>query len=331
MYETIRREMLALLKVPAAPHPPAGSPGSLQVFRAGKNYYNLRLTSWAATQLIALAAIIFWTAMLIDVEATAQSRRATLGPPTDSASVPRAEGNKAEGTQRPVTGPTAKAKASSFADKIRTITEAEKPAATKNGRYRPFREALDDYKRMLVEIALVLPTWTFPLIWALKITAFALYLFQIPVTYAARRLDYELRWYMVTDRSLRLRHGLWKITESTMSFANVQQVVISQGPLQRWLGLANVEVKSAGGGSVHPKQPEYDMHTGIFQSVTNASQIRDLIVERLRRFRAAGLGDPDEKSAQVMSPSSTPTTASDTLAAAREFLAEAKALRSALS
>ncbi len=331
MYEAIRQRMLALLKVPAAPHPPAGSPGSLQIFRAGENYYNLRLTSWGAAQLIALAAIVFWTAMLIDVEATARSRRATLAPPTASPSFPDAERKNAAPDKRLSPGHLAISGSSGFADKIRTITEAGKKTSLTKGNRHPLREWLDDYRQMSVEIALVLPPWTFPLIWALKITAFVLYLFQIPVTYAARRLDYEMRWYMVTDRSLRLRYGVWKITESTMSFANVQQVVVSQGPLQRWLGLANVEVKSAGGGAVHPKHEEHDMHTGIFQSVTNASQIRDLILERLREFRAAGLGDPDEKSAPVMSSPSISEISPGTLGAAREFLAEAKALRSALS
>ena len=331
MYEAMRRQMLALLKVPAAPHPPAGSPGSLRVFRAGKNYYNLRLTSWGAAQLIALAAIVFWTAMLIDVEATARSRRAALASPAASPSLPGTQGNNSEGIQRPAPGRPVKSRPSSFADKLRTITEAGGNSSAKNGNRQGIREWTDSYKQMLVEVALVLPLWAFPLIWALKITGFFLYLFQIPVTYAARRLDYEMRWYMVTDRSLRLRSGVWKITESTMSFANLQQVVVSQGPLQRWLGLANVEVKSAGGGTVHPKEKEHDMHTGIFQSVTNASEIRDLILERLRQFRAAGLGDPDEGLAGVVLPTFASNGSADTVTAAREFLAEARALRQVVS
>ncbi|HEY4248880.1 MAG TPA: PH domain-containing protein [Lacunisphaera sp.] len=331
MYEAMRRQMLALLKVPAAPHPPAGNPGSLQVFRAGKNYYNLRLTSWGFAQLIALVAIIFWTGMLIDVEATAQSRRATPVPLTASPSLPGTEGNNVGGIQRPAAGRPATLRMSGFADKIKSITEAGKKLSAKNGRHRGIREWIDGYEQMLVEIALVLPPWAFPLIWTLKITAFVVYLFQIPVTYAARRLDYELRWYMVTDRSLRLRYGVWKITESTMSFANVQQVVVSQGPLQRWLGLANVEVKSAGGGTVSPKQEEHDMHTGIFQSVTNAPQIRDLILERLRQFRAAGLGDPDEGLTDVTLPLFASNGSADAVTAAREFLAETRALRQAVS
>ena len=36
------------------------------------------------------------------------------------------------------------------------------------------------------------------------------------------------------------------------------------------------------------------MHTGFFHGVDNAEEIRDLILNRLRRFRETGLGDPDE-------------------------------------
>lgn len=114
-----------------------------------------------------------------------------------------------------------------------------------------------------------------------------------------------------------------------MSFANIQQVVVSQGPMQRLLGLADVKVKSAGGGDMsgpHGQAEGDDMHSGLFHSVTNATEIRDLILERLRRFREAGLGDPDDKSAQVAA-APAPT---DAIGAARELVAEARALRAAL-
>ena len=130
----------------------------------------------------------------------------------------------------------------------------------------------------------------------IKIAGILAYFAQLPVTYLIARLDFELRWYMVTDRSLRIRHGVWKISESTMSFANIQQVVVSQGPLQRALGLADVKVQSAGGASGGDKHHSggsgEDMHLGLFHSVTNAPEIRDLILDRLRRFRESGLGDP---------------------------------------
>ena len=170
------------------------------------------------------------------------------------------------------------------------------------------------------------------LIWVLKIAGFILYLVQVPVTYALMRLDYDQRWYVVTDRSLRLRTGIWSVREMTMSFANLQQITVTQGPLQRLLGLADVRVQSAGGGGMESGKhgaAQHSLHTGYFHAVDNAEEIRDLITKRLRQFRESGLGDPDEKHHAGLMPAPV-TRESTTLAAATELLAEAKALRQAL-
>jgi uncharacterized membrane protein YdbT with pleckstrin-like domain len=198
------------------------------------------------------------------------------------------------------------------------------------GVFRKITSGWHAMKAVLVEIGSRLPPRAFPILWGVKIFSFTLYLLQIPLTYAVRRLDYELRWYMVTDRSLRLRSGVWKVAESTMSFANLQQVEVSEGPLQRLLGLADVKVQSAGGGEKRHKPGEDDMHTGYFHSVTNAHEIRDLILERLRRYRDSGLGDPDEKSSPHRAAASVVPAAANPVDAARALLAEAKALRVAL-
>jgi uncharacterized membrane protein YdbT with pleckstrin-like domain len=140
----------------------------------------------------------------------------------------------------------------------------------------------------------------------------------------------------VTDRSLRLRHGVWQISESTMSFANIQQVVVSQGPLQRLLGLGDVKVKSAGGGGdvgPHGQKRGDDMHSGLFHNVTNAAEIRDLIAERLKRFQEAGLGDPDEKivtTAGVGISRDGNGVSGEALGAAQDLVKEARALKAAL-
>lgn len=76
----------------------------------------------------------------------------------------------------------------------------------------------------------------FVILWIAKAIGVTVYLSQLVITYIAVRLDYELRWYVVTDRSLRIRHGVWVMREVTMSFANLQQVILSQGPLQRLWG-----------------------------------------------------------------------------------------------
>src|SRR5512147_1630815 len=47
------RALLALLKVPEAPAPPDGSPDSIRIFRAGRNYYLWSVIMWALAVLLA--------------------------------------------------------------------------------------------------------------------------------------------------------------------------------------------------------------------------------------------------------------------------------------
>ncbi|MEO6246780.1 MAG: PH domain-containing protein [Opitutaceae bacterium] len=267
----------------------------------------LRLWTWAAAQLAALAGIAFWAVVLIQVERAVSIQRsapAAAREATASASLPATLPTAPE----PV--PSAKTKAKPRTQQNRNLTWA-------------------DFKRGIVEIARRLPPWAFPLIWFAKVAGIALYLLQIPFTYSVRRLDYELRWYAVTDRSLRIRAGIVAVQESTLSFANVQQVVVSQGPLQRLLGLADVRVQSAGGGgdAREGKGRGDSLHTAVFHGVDNATEIRDLILDRLRLFRASGLGDPEEAKAHL---ASSPLASSSAVTAAHELLAEARALRRTL-
>jgi membrane protein YdbS with pleckstrin-like domain len=188
------------------------------------------------------------------------------------------------------------------------------------------------------------PPVVFKLLWVAKAAGVLVYLSQLLITYAFIRLDYELRWYIVTDRSLRIRSGLWTMQEITMSFANLQQVAVSQGPLQRLLGISDVRVESAGGGGdgSSKEAPTRSMHAGVFHGVENANQIRDLILERLKHFRGTGLGDPDEPEKSVAMPGSQVTqrtidqhqnpptvtmAPNEVLEASRELLTQAKKLR----
>ena len=116
-----------------------------------------------------------------------------------------------------------------------------------------------------------------------------------------------------------------------MSFANLQQVSVSQGPVQRYLGIADVQVESAGGGSEPGHKHDDSLHTGIFHGVDNANEIRDLILERLRQFRQVGLGDPDDQHQGAPAAASAQISSADALAAAKELLAETRALRAKLA
>jgi membrane protein YdbS with pleckstrin-like domain len=127
------------------------------------------------------------------------------------------------------------------------------------------------------------------------LVAFAL---QLALSYFTLRLNYELRWYKVTDRSLRIRSGVWNVSEMTMTFDNIQNITVSQGPLERFFGIADVRVTTAGGGDAAAQKKAghgvQNLHLGIFRGVDNPGEIRDLMLARLRRLRDTGLGDPTD-------------------------------------
>ncbi|MCC5841241.1 MAG: PH domain-containing protein [Opitutales bacterium] len=286
MIRRLEAILLRVLRVPPDPAPPAGAPGSLRIFRAGRNFWFLRLVEWTGKQLIAVLGILVSVALI--QEAAWQHAAAEV---VETAGEMISEEAPILPERRGVTSLT--------------------------GRFAP---------AFFINIAASIPPRL--LFWMRVVEGFAIagFLLQLPVTLLLNRLDYEYRWYLVTDRSLRLREGLVSVHESTMSFANLQQVELRQGPLERLLGLADVRVCSAGGGGDSSGKNDEAGHQSLFRAVDNAPEIRDFILERLRRYRAAGLGDKDDPDIPpVGGPSSAVESA--TLAAARELSAAARDLR----
>jgi membrane protein YdbS with pleckstrin-like domain len=179
----------------------------------------------------------------------------------------------------------------------------------------------------------------FPYIRLIEQLAIAGFIAQLPLSFALLRLDFELRWYIISDRSLRIRDGILSVREQTMAFANIQNITIRQNPLQRLFGIATVVVQAAGGGGATSSQQGAggggrNSHEATFEGVDNAEQIRAAIRERIRMHRDAGLGDPDDRAVPATAPE--PGRARDTsslrpaVAAAWRVRAEAAALRAAL-
>jgi membrane protein YdbS with pleckstrin-like domain len=232
---------------------------------------------------------------------------------------------------------------------LRIPAEPEPPAGAPDS-IRVFRAAPNYYKLKLVKwaagqaMALVGVLLAIPVLWSMdfgdtavllrlfEAGAVIMYFVQLPFTYLMVRFDYEMRWYIVTDRSLRIRYGIQHVREMTMTFANIQQITVQQGPLQRMLGIADLQVRTAGGGSSDSSSHSGShsdatdsMHVGFFRGVQNATEIRDLMLARLRHWQDAGLGDPDDLAPAIELESGVKD--SSALDAARLVLAEARALR----
>ena len=151
-----------------------------------------------------------------------------------------------------------------------------------------------------IAVVLLIGLWIVLMIaapmWGIALTApiWGVLLIPSAISYIAMHLRYDTMWYVMTDRSLRIRHGIWSIHEVTITFENVQTVKVTQGPLQRWFGIGDVEVRTAGGGMVAGAQGgavEGAGHHGVIAGVTHAAEIRDLILRQLRHSKTAGLGD----------------------------------------
>jgi uncharacterized membrane protein YdbT with pleckstrin-like domain len=260
--EGLSRLVLRFFKVPPEPRLPAGAPESARVFRAGVNFWRLKLLGWVVRQVFTLAGFVFAMILL-----------------------------------------------SRAGDPGRLLTAS-----------RPLPVALT--ARLAAPLAFIR---------AFEVIAWSFWLLQLPITFAILRLDYELRWYIVTDRAARLREGIVSLKEMTFTLANVQDIRLAQGPLERLLGLADVELRTAGGseGAAGPHgrggHAAENLHLARFRGVDDAEAIRDLVIDRMKKARGAGLGDPDDV------PVSDPVPAGSALeTASRALAAESARLRAAL-
>jgi membrane protein YdbS with pleckstrin-like domain len=149
------------------------------------------------------------------------------------------------------------------------------------------------------------------------------------IAYVGLHLRYDTTWYVFTDRSLRIRRGIWVIHETTITFENVQNVDVAQGPVQRYFGIADVIVQTAGGASKkgsHGGEKSSDAHVGILQGLDDPDTVRNLILDRVRRSRTAGLGDEHATPPAHTAHAPRPEYSTAHLAALREIRDQARRL-----
>jgi membrane protein YdbS with pleckstrin-like domain len=120
-------------------------------------------------------------------------------------------------------------------------------------------------------------------------------LVMLGMTLVALRLDWELRDYLIGSRSLRLRQGAFVQRELTLSYANVQNVEVIQGPIERLFGFKSLVVTTAGGRRSKPGERGAQNHEARLVGLEDAEAVRDLILGALKQHRDAGLGDPSRE------------------------------------
>ena len=134
--------------------------------------------------------------------------------------------------------------------------------------------------------------------------------------------DFQCRFYVLTDRCLRIQEGLWAFREQTFSLSNIQDLDVRRGPLQRLLGVGDLVVRTAGGGDTQPGahhgEEGPNLHTGRLRGVADPERLRDRLLQLMRE-------KPRGTTPAVALPSATLAHA------AAEAAREARALRLSLS
>jgi len=124
-----------------------------------------------------------------------------------------------------------------------------------------------------------------PIVWAVAI---------IPdiIAYIALHLRWDTTWYVITDRAVRIRKGIWIIHESTITFENIQNVEIRQGPIERKFGIANLMIQTAGGAAAAAgSQGGGTGQHGLLQGIEKPEELRAMFMARAGLSKSAGLGD----------------------------------------
>lgn len=118
-----------------------------------------------------------------------------------------------------------------------------------------------------------------PLQSPVKILLIGGYIVQLAFSFVATFLSAKSQAYLLSDRSLRIRRGLWIYKEITLSLKNIQQVKISQNILERLWGIGTVEVRTAGGGAVSTKDEKNNdkSHTGELVGMLDPFDMRELV------------------------------------------------------
>ena len=111
------------------------------------------------------------------------------------------------------------------------------------------------------------------------------------LAYIAIHLRYDTMWYVMTDRSLRCRRGIWVIFEHTITFENVQNVHVRRGPVQYFFGISTVVVETAGAAEGEGENHFAVGNKAIMQGIDDPQRIRRLIMERVQGSKSTGLGD----------------------------------------
>ena len=128
------------------------------------------------------------------------------------------------------------------------------------------------------------------------------------IAYIAIHLRYDTIWYGVSERGLFIRRGIWLISEHTITIENIQNLSVTQGPVEQVFGIATVVVETAGAEAGEGADAFLVGNKSIMVGLDRADEVKELIFQQIRACRSTGLGDDPREIRPAVSASQQKTS-----------------------
>jgi len=129
---------------------------------------------------------------------------------------------------------------------------------------------------------------------------------------------YHTMRYRFSEEGVSMRWGILFRKEINLTFARIQDIHLTSNFVERWLGLARIQIQTASGSA------KAEM---VIEGVTHCRALRDFLYSRMRG--AKGLASSLVSSPAVVAPTS-PAPSSEVASVLRDAVAELRAIRAAL-
>lgn len=136
----------------------------------------------------------------------------------------------------------------------------------------------------------------------LIVSAFSLFLF--PVVFVPLYLKYISLRYDFQDEGIAMRWGVLFQREVHLTYRRIQDIHVTRGILQRWMGLATIGIQTAAGSAT----PEMNV-----EGVLEAEALRDFLYTKMRGAR------DDHASDTTVTDTAAPAGNDETLALLHEI------------
>jgi len=110
---------------------------------------------------------------------------------------------------------------------------------------------------------------------------------------------YHTLRYRLDEEGIHMKVGILFRKETNLTYARIQDIHLRSGLLQRWLGLANVQIQTASGSA----GPEL-----VIEGFKEYEAIRDFLYTRMRGYQTASRAATPRPAAAVAGPAAAPMT-----------------------